>query len=57
MFKQNSVWRSVWRGFISMVAFAIPLFVMNLPAEWQSMTIGGVLMALAHFAERKIVTS
>ncbi len=39
---------------MAFVAFAIPLLLMHMPADWQSMTVGTVLMFVAHFAEKKL---
>lgn len=43
----------MWRGVVSVIAFSVPLLVLGMPVEWQSMTIGGVLMLLAHYLEKR----
>lgn len=54
MFRSGTISHSVWRGFMSFCAFAVPMLVLGMPADWQSLSVGGVLMMLAHYAEKQL---
>lgn len=55
MLTQSTFKHSIWRGFMALVAFSIPLILFSMPVEWQSMTIGTFLMVIGHYAEGKLI--
>lgn len=44
--------KSIWRGVQAVVAFLVPLLLAHFP-EWANLTVGGILMGLWHFLEKK----
>lgn len=54
MFTPGSFLHSAWRGIMSLAAFGIPFVLLQMPADWKSMSLGTVLMILGHYAEKNI---
>lgn len=50
---QNQSTRSIWRGIVAFIAFALPLAIGAFP-EYANLTLGAVLFTILHFIEKTV---
>ena len=51
--KVYSFWKGVKKSVVSVVLVGLPVVLTILPAEWQNLTIGGVLVLLVNWLKVK----
>jgi hypothetical protein len=53
MEKNYSFWKGVWKAVVSVVLVGAPVVFTIMPAEWQNLTMGGLLVLLVNFVKVK----